>query len=189
MNITIKRVGGAMALLAVVVTAAVINPERAHADVFEGNAAESIPASACQPDNPSQVVISNGSWAFASSAQTGTVRIFCPVHQSALEDNQGRAHFETFTLWYRDEGGNQSSASVTARLLRRENIGVSPVGISGTATSNASNVTTNTTTEASVDEALDTRNLYFFEVTLFRQNSAAATVVFHGISFISPGDA
>jgi hypothetical protein len=179
MNTTTKRLGlllpsAALLCAAVPDTASAADPNRI-----------SIPASACQLDDPDDFALlefENGSWVFVAG-ETGSVDLVCPVGRKEDFFEGDNWSFARMRLWYRDTDGTGSAANVTAQLSERTTTSAgSPFG--PLIESSDSNTMSNTTRIANVNHVIIDA-MYYVTVRV-RRNNTTQTPAFHGVDFLAP---
>jgi hypothetical protein len=155
--------------------------------------ATTIPASACRPESntaDASVRMVNGAFIFNPNS-TGTVRFFCPlpINRLTVSDSSNDNDLTGYRVYYRDTDGTGNLAEITTHLFyRNSNAGSSiPVNAAWSSNSNPSNLTVNTS--FFVDDPnhqFEAFRLYFFVVTMRRNNNTNQDPAFGGIDFVVP---
>jgi hypothetical protein len=153
--------------------------------------ATTIPASACRPESDSvdaSVRMVNGAYIFNGNS-TGTVRFFCPlpINRLTVSGPSNDNDLSRYRVYYRDTDGTGNAVEITTHLFYRNsdaNASI-PVGAAWSSNSNPSNLTVNTSFYVLQAHQFEVFRLYFFVVTM-RRNNINQDPAFGGIDFVLP---
>lgn len=153
--------------------------------------ATTIPASACRPESDTadaSVRMVNGAFIFNPNS-TGTVRFFCPlpINRLTVSDSSNDNDLSRYRVYYRDTDGTGNVVEITTQLFYRNSNANSsiPVGAAWSSNSNPSNLTVNTFFYVLQSHQFEVFRLYFFVVTM-RRNNINQDPAFGGIDFVLP---